>query len=65
MNIQFTKYSKIYYIVSAVLIVASIVSLFAYGLKFGIEFTGGAVIDLTFTNQRPSNDQIKNQLSEF
>ena len=60
---NFTKYSKIYYIVSGIVIVASIASLVVFGLKFGIEFTGGSTMELEFKNTRPSNDEISNALS--
>jgi preprotein translocase subunit SecF len=65
MNIQFTKYTKIYYIFSGILIIASIVSLLTFGLKFGIEFTGGSIIEAEFKTERPSNSQISEALSEF
>ena len=41
MQFNFTKYSKIYYLISGILIIATIVSLAMFGLKFGIEFVGG------------------------
>ena len=65
MNFNFTKYSTIYYIIFGILITASIVSLFLYGIKFGIEFNGGSSMELGFTNQRPSNEQISQSLSQF
>jgi protein-export membrane protein, SecD/SecF family/protein-export membrane protein SecF len=37
-----------WYVVSTVLIVAALVSLFARGLNFGIDFTGGVVLELEF-----------------
>lgn len=61
----FTKYSKIYYIFSGFLIVASVASLIVFGLKFGIEFTGGSSTEVNFTEQRPSNEDIVASLSEF
>jgi len=65
MQFNFTKYSAVYYIISGILIVASITSLFMYGLKFGIEFTGGSNMELGFSNQRPSNEDLQKALSEF
>lgn len=65
MQINFTKYSKIYYIVSIILIVVSIVSLSMYGLKFGIEFVGGSNMQIEFQDQRPSNETIQNNLKSF
>jgi len=65
MNFQFTKFSKLYYIFSGILIVASIASLVMFGLKFGIEFTGGSNMEVEFVQQRPSNEEISEKLSEF
>lgn len=61
----FTKYSKIYYIFSGILIAASIAALLVYGLKFGIEFTGGSAMDLVFTANRPGADQITKALADL
>jgi preprotein translocase subunit SecF len=65
MNINFTKYSLIYYVISVILIVASVVCLSVFGLKFGIEFTGGSNMQIEFTDSRPSNEQISKQLEEL
>jgi preprotein translocase subunit SecF len=65
MNIQFTKYSIVYYIISAILIVASIVALFMFGLKFGIEFVGGSNMQVEFQNDRPANEAIQDSLKSF
>ena len=62
---NFTKYSKIYYAISIILVVASVASLFIFGLKFGIEFTGGSTIELEFKDARPSNDQISSALNDI
>src|SRR3990167_4968974 len=62
---SFTKYSKIYYIVSGILIAASIASLVVFGLKFGIEFTGGSKMEIEFNEARPSNETISHQLATF
>jgi len=64
MMLNFTKYSKFYYVISGILIIVSLISLFAYGLKFGIEFAGGSVMELNFEN-RPSNDAIQEALKSF
>ncbi len=61
----FTKYSKIYYLISGILIIGAIASLVVFGLKFGIEFTGGSNMEVDFTNTRPSNEAISKSLEEF
>ena len=65
MQFNFTKYSAVYYIISGILIVATIVSLSMYGLKFGIEFVGGTNMEVQFSNSRPSNEAIQNALKSF
>lgn len=65
MQINFTRYSIIYYIFSGLLVIATVVSLFYFGLKFGIEFTGGSIMDLQFKESRPSNEVILETLKEF
>jgi len=65
MTFNFTKYSAIYYIISGILIVATIVSLFMFGLKFGIEFVGGSNMEIQFSGARPSNETIQNSLKSF
>jgi len=65
MQINFTKYSLVYYIISGALIIAAVVCLFMFGLKFGIEFAGGSNMQVEFQNQRPSNEAIQNALSGY
>lgn len=65
MNFQFIKYSKVYYIFSIILIVASIACFLSFGLKFSIEFTGGSIIEAEFKGNRPSNEEISKVLSGF
>ena len=65
MNLNFIKFSIAYYIFSILLIVASIFALFTYGLKFGIEFTGGSVMNIEFIEARPTNEAVSASLSEF
>ena len=61
MQIHFTKYSKVYYIFSGLLIVGAIASMIIFGLRFGIELTGGSMLELNF-DQRPENAAIQNKL---
>jgi preprotein translocase subunit SecF len=65
MNFSFIKYSTIYYILFVILIVGSITALAMFGLKFGIEFTGGSIMEVVFQDVRPTNEQIQNNLSQF
>ncbi|MEK7658871.1 MAG: protein translocase subunit SecF [Patescibacteria group bacterium] len=64
MNFQFTKYSTVYYIISGILIIAAVASLIIFGLKFGIEFTGGSNMEVSF-EKRPSNEEMQKNLSSL
>jgi len=48
-----------------VLVVASAISLIVFGLNFGIDFTGGSILELEFWGERISNEEIKEVLSDF
>ncbi|MBI2023188.1 protein translocase subunit SecF [Candidatus Giovannonibacteria bacterium] len=49
---------KISYAVSGALIALSLVSLALWGLKLGIDFTGGSLIEAEFAAERPANEDI-------
>ena len=46
-NLHFVKFAKFFGVLSAVLCVASLVSLFYPGMNMGIDFRGGAAMELT------------------
>tara|TARA_R110002124_G_scaffold242326_1_gene407516 strand:- start:5288 stop:6256 length:969 start_codon:yes stop_codon:yes gene_type:complete len=46
-NFQFVKYARVAAVLSVVLCVASLVSVFVPGLNMGIDFRGGAAMELT------------------
>ncbi len=49
--------------VSILLVAASIAMIFAFGLKFGVDFKGGSVMELNFKNSRPSIEAINTVLA--
>ena len=64
MNVPFLKYSKIYYIFSILLVLAAISCLIFFGLKFGIDFLGGSILEVDF-EQRPENPVIQEKLKDL
>lgn len=62
---EIIKYSKFYFLFSFALIIISLASLVCFGLKFSIEFTGGSILEVEYIGDRPFNDDIREQLSEF
>jgi len=44
---------------------ASLVCLIVFGLKPGIDFTGGSILEIEYKTERPSNQEIKETLSDL
>jgi preprotein translocase subunit SecF len=65
MSIPFIKYSKFLLTVSAIVTIISLVSLFKWGLKPGIDFTGGSLMELNFSQNRPDNTLLENTFAEL
>lgn len=57
-----TKYA---YIFSTILIVVSIISICIWGLKFGIDFTGGTLMEIQFSQNIPNNSELEENLKEL
>jgi len=66
-SFNFTKYRKIYLILSAILTIGILVLLFTFGLKPGIDFTGGTILEIEYETktERPSNQAIKDSLKDL
>ena len=65
MYIQFLKYRKIYFLFSGILILASVAALIVFGLRFGIDFVGGSLLEIEYKNIRPSSEEIKTDLKDL
>jgi len=57
--IDIVKIRKIPFAISAVLVIASVALLATFGLKQGIDFTGGSLMEVTFTAERPDASAIR------
>lgn len=65
MVVAWNRFRKIYFFFSLVLVLASFVVLFKFGLKFGIDFAGGSILELEYKTDRPQNQEIRERLAEF
>lgn len=65
MQIPFIKYSKVWFAISGLTTILAIAAIAVWGLKFGIDFTGGSLIELTFSKNRPTTEQIQGTLREL
>lgn len=57
--------TKIWFIFSGAMMLISIVALIVWGLKPGIDFTGGALLEVSYTGDRPVIEDVQNALAEF
>ncbi len=60
MNIPFIKYSKIWLSISALVVVVSLAAVLVWGLKPGIDFTGGSLMEVSFSKVRPQSETVAN-----
>ncbi|PIR73720.1 MAG: protein translocase subunit SecF [Candidatus Moranbacteria bacterium CG10_big_fil_rev_8_21_14_0_10_35_21] len=63
--INFLSKFKYAYIFSGTLVVASLVLLFTLGLKTGIDFTGGTLMEIGFNESLPSNRDLQKTLESL
>lgn len=50
---------------SGALVVVSIIALFLWGLNFGIDFTGGSLLEISFEKERPANSEVQTALNDL
>jgi preprotein translocase subunit SecF len=62
-RIGFAAKRKIFYVVSAVLMLASLVSLFTRGLNFSVDFTGGVTVEASFPGEAQI-DRVRTSLEQ-
>jgi len=63
--LQIIKNKNIFFAISTFLVGASIVFLFVFGLKQGLDFTGGTLLEFEFTDKRPEVSQVQQSLSDL
>lgn len=64
MNLAIVANKKYFFAVSLILTVVSILLLFIYGLKPGLDFTGGTLMELEFTGGRPEVQQVQEAVAD-
>lgn len=60
--LRIIKFRAVYYIVSGLIVALSIAALGVWGLRFGIDFTGGSLLEVNFKETRPSTESIQESL---
>ena len=56
---------KFFFALSTLLVVGSIVAMYVYGLNLGIDFKGGSVLEVSYTNSRPEMSSVKESLNSL
>ncbi|MEI6597122.1 MAG: protein translocase subunit SecF [bacterium] len=64
-NFKIIQKRNIWLGISAALFVVFVLALFVWGLKFGIDFTGGSLLEVKFLGARPSVSQIETGLADL
>jgi preprotein translocase subunit SecF len=64
MNFPFVKYYKLHYIITGIMVAASIFCLFKFGLNLSTDFLGGTIWEIDF-DSRPANSVIQEKLNKF
>ncbi|MBI4592159.1 protein translocase subunit SecF [Candidatus Uhrbacteria bacterium] len=59
-SFSFVGWRKVWFATSAVLIGLSIAALALFGLRFGVDFTGGSLMELEFPQGAPSTQEVQN-----
>jgi preprotein translocase SecF subunit len=65
MQLKFMKYRKLSYVISAALVVASVLSLWLRGLNYGIDFAGGISLEVAPKSADYTIDKMRADLSAF
>jgi len=56
------KYKKIFFYLSILLVIVSCFFIFNFGLKLGIDFKGGALIEVVYSSGRPEVSILENKI---
>jgi preprotein translocase subunit SecF len=56
---------KIFYSISVLLVLTSIVAVLVWGLKPSIDFAGGSLLDVSFSGQKPTADEVSGVLNNL
>ncbi|MCH7759395.1 protein translocase subunit SecF [Patescibacteria group bacterium] len=60
---DFVSHRRIFFTISGVLIVVSILALIFFGLKLGIDFTGGSMMEIEYLEEKLNNTEVEERLS--
>ncbi len=56
------NHRKFFFVLALLLVIGSIISMFVFGLKQGIDFKGGSILEVSYVSERPDAEIIKADL---
>ena len=59
------KHRKIFYAISGILVISSLLAIVVWGLKPGTDFTGGSLLEVEYKGTRPEVSFVQNSLSSL
>lgn len=59
------KYRKIFFTLTALLVAGAIFSIGFFGLNFGIDFTGGSILEVSYTEEVPSKEALESRITDL
>ena len=64
-NLNVVKYRKFWLIFSSSIAALALTALIMWGLNFGIDFTGGSLMEVKFNGQQPNVSQVTENLTDL
>lgn len=64
MNYQIIKHSSWFLTLAAVALGFALIALFSWGLRFGLDFTGGSLLEVKYSNYQPSLTEVQDALKD-
>jgi preprotein translocase subunit SecF len=62
-NYQIIKYRKLWLIISGAMVVLSVLALSIWGLRAGLDFTGGSLLEVKMAGGQPTVAEVQNSLN--
>lgn len=59
------NHRKFFFLLSGILVIGSVVVMFVFGFKLGIDFKGGSLLEVSYVTTRPAPNVIKANLDRF
>jgi len=58
------RHKNIFLTISLLLVIGSLVPIFMYGLNLGTDFTGGTIMEIAYSTNLPTKEEVTNRLVE-